>query len=379
MKVYLDNAATTPMDSEVIDTMIQVMKAEYGNPSSTHSHGRVVRTLIEDARKKVASLLNCTPGEIFFTSGGTEADNMALRQSVAHKGVKNIITSALEHHAVGHTAEELEHQADIKVHYVNFDEKGRIDLSHLAELLKENENCLVSLMHSNNEIGTMIDIDKVGELCREHNALFHCDTVQTMGHFRFDLKKTHVHFLAAGAHKFNGPKGVGFIYINHEAQLKPYITGGSQERNMRGGTENVYGIVGLAKALELAYAHYEHDHKHIYDLKMYMMEQLRKNIPGVAFNGDPEGESLYTVLNVNLPPSPISEMILFKLDIEGISASGGSACSSGSNVGSHVLSALKVSPDRPSVRFSFGKQNTREEVDYVVEKLVGMLQITAKQ
>ncbi len=372
MKVYLDNAATTPMASEVIEVMTKMMQEDFGNPSSTHSHGRVVRTMVEDARKKVASLLNCAPGEIFFTSGGTEADNMAIRKSVSDKGVKHIITSSIEHHAVLHTIEELAKQGLAEMHHVNLLPNGHIDLLHLEELLKTYEHSLVSLMHGNNEIGNLLDIDKVAELCRKYKALFQCDTVQTMGHYPLDLQKTAIHFLACGAHKFNGPKGVGFIYVNHEAQITPYITGGAQERNMRGGTENVYGIVGLAKALEMAYQNLENKQAHILGLKLYMAEKLQEAIPGVLFNGDFSGESLYTVLNVNFPPSPIGEMILFKLDIAGISASGGSACSSGSNVGSHVLTALKVAPDRPSVRFSFGNQNTKEEIDYVVEKLSEM-------
>lgn len=376
MKVYLDNAATTPLDLDVAKEMYQVMCEDFGNPSSTHAHGRVVRTIIEEARKKVAQLLNCAPGEIFFTSGGTEADNMAIRKSVADKGVQNIITSAIEHHAVSHTIEELAHQGKIKMHLVDILPNGHINLTHLEELLAQNPNALVSLMHANNEIGNLLDIETVGNLCKQYNALFHCDTVQTIGHYAFDLQKLKVDFLACAAHKFNGPKGVGFIYIHHAAQIHPFITGGAQERNMRGGTENVYGIVGLAKAMEIAYAHLDEKTKHIASLKAYMTQRLKELIPGVSFNGDAEGNSLYTVLNVNFPPTPIAEMILFKLDIAGISASGGSACSSGSNVGSHVLAALKVDPNRPSVRFSFGKHNTLQEVDYVLEQLQKMLGLT---
>ncbi len=376
MKVYLDNAATTPLDLEVAKEMYKVMCEDFGNPSSTHAHGRVVRTIIEEARKKVAQMLNCAPGEIFFTSGGTEADNMAIRKSVADKGVKNIITSAIEHHAVSHTIEELAHQGKIKMHLVDILPNGHINLAHLEELLAENQQALVSLMHANNEIGNLLDIETVGNLCKQYNALFHCDTVQTIGHYPFDLQKLKVDFLACAAHKFNGPKGVGFIYIHHASQIHPFITGGAQERNMRGGTENVYGIVGLAKAMEIAYAHLEEKTTHISDLKSYMTQRLKELVPGISFNGDAEGNSLYTVLNVNFPPTPIGEMILFKLDIAGISASGGSACSSGSNVGSHVLAALKVDPNRPSVRFSFGKQNTRQELDYVLEQLEKMLGLT---
>ncbi|MBP7511495.1 MAG: cysteine desulfurase [Bacteroidia bacterium] len=372
MKVYLDNAATTPMHPDVIEVMTKMMKEEFGNPSSTHSHGRIVRTHVEEARKKVASLLNCTPGEIFFTSGGTEADNMAIRKAVQDLGVKHIITSPIEHHAVSHTIEELEHLGLIKSSYVKILDNGHIDLDHLQELLKNSPNSLVCLMHANNEIGNQIDIDIVGDICLQHGAYFQCDTVQTMGHYAFDLSKTNVHFLACGAHKFNGPKGVGFIYINNKIKVNPFITGGSQERNMRGGTENVYGIVGLAKALELSYENLVEDKARILDLKFYMMDKLRSSIPGVLFNGDAEGKSLYTVLNVNFPPTPIAEMLLFKLDIAGISASGGSACSSGSSIGSHVLAALSIEGNRPSVRFSFGKQNTKEEIDYVLTQLEGM-------
>jgi cysteine desulfurase len=373
MKVYFDNAATTPLDKDVADEMYKVMCEDFGNPSSTHSHGRQVRTLIEDARRTVARLLNCAPGEIFFTSGGTEADNMSIRQSVLTGEIKNIISSKIEHHAVLHTVEELAHQGKVNLHFVNLLPNGHIDLNHLEELLTANPNSLVSLMHSNNEIGNLLDIDKVGDMCLKYSAIFHCDTVQTIGHYPLDLAKTHINFLACAAHKFNGPKGIGFVYINSKSKISPFITGGAQERNMRGGTENVYGIIGLAKALELAYANLEHEQKHIQDIKTYMIEKLRANIDGITFNGDTEGSSLYTVLNANFPPTPIAEMILFKLDIAGISCSGGSACSSGSNVGSHVLGALNVSPDRPSVRFSFGKQNTKEEVDFVVEKLKEML------
>jgi len=378
MAIYFDNAATTPLDERVIEVMLHVMIEEFGNPSSTHSHGRKVRTYIEDARKKVAKIMGCTPGEIFFTSGGTEADNMAIRKSVDDLGVKHIISSPIEHHAVTHTIEELAHKGLVQSHLVNLLPNGHIDLQHLEALLKNYPNALVSLMHANNEIGNLLEIDAVGELCKTYNAVFHCDTVQTIGHIQIDLSKTNVDFLACGAHKFNGPKGVGFIYINAKNKIHPYISGGAQERNMRGGTENVYGIVGMAKALELAIDHLPEESKQIQAVKDHMIQQLRNHIPGVLFNGDAEGASLFTVLSVNFPPTPIAEMILFKLDIEGISASGGSACSSGSNVGSHVLTALKVSPDRPSVRFSFGRQNTLQEVDEVVAKLVKMLNLEQK-
>ncbi len=369
--VYLDNAATTPIDPEVIEAMVAVMKDDYGNPSSIHAHGREVRTRVEEARKTVARLLNVTPSEIFFTSGGTEADNMALRCSVEDLGVKRIITSPIEHHAVLHTAEELEKKGRVDLDLVRVKPDGHIDLEHLESLLSDTSKgkTLVSLMHANNEIGNLLDVDRVSEMCQKHNALFHCDTVQTIGHYPLDLEKVKIDFIACAAHKFNGPKGVGFIYISNRNKISPLITGGAQERNMRGGTENVYGIVGLARALEIASRDMESKIAAISDLKAYMIQKLEEAVPGISFNGDAKGRSLYTVLNVSFPPSKISEMMLFRLDIEGISASGGSACSSGSDIGSHVLKTLGVSSDRANVRFSFSKFNTREEIDYVIEKL----------
>lgn len=372
--VYLDNAATTPMHQEVIREMLRIMEEHYGNPSSTHALGRISRTLIEDARKKIAGLLHCTPGEIFFTSGGTEADNMAIRGAVSSLGVKHIISSRTEHHAVLHTIEELEKSGAIEAHWLTLDANGLHNDSELETLLNQYPNALVCLMHANNETGTMIDLQKTGDLCRSKGVWFQSDTVQTMGHFRFDLSNTHVHFLSAGAHKFQGPKGVGFIYIRHDARIQPFITGGSQERNMRGGTENLYGIVGMAKALELAYENMEADRQHILGLKNHLKTELLALIPGVTFNGDISDEALYTVLNVNFPPVPFAEMMLYKLDIAGICCSGGSACTSGSNTGSHVLNELGVNPDRPSVRFSFGMQNTLEEINYVIQVLKEMFQ-----
>ena len=370
MRVYLDNAATTPLDKEVLKTIYEVMESHYGNPSSIHAHGREVRTLIEKARKIVASLLHASPSEFFFTSGGTEADNMAIRCGIIDHGIKHAITSAIEHHAVLHTLQALESSGLIKLSYVNTDEKGTIDYQHLEEILNSNGRSFVSLMHGNNELGTLTDIEKVGELCEKYNAIFHCDTVQTMGHYPHDLSKLKVHFLVCAAHKLHGPKGVGFLYINHNIKINPMIFGGSQERNMRGGTENVYGIAGLAKALEIAYAEMDEHHEYIQGLKSYMMQELVKNIPGIEFNGETDPEkSLYTVLNVSFPEMEMAEMLLFSLGISGISASGGSACSSGTNIGSHVLNGIQANPNRPAVRFSFSKYNTREEIDYVILKL----------
>lgn len=374
-RIYLDNAATTPMDRAVIDAMLPMMEENFGNPSSIHTHGRQVRNTIERSRKTIANLLNTSPAEIFFTSGGTEADNTAIVRSIEDFGITHAITSPLEHHAVLHTMEYLAKKGKIKLSYVALDAKGHIDLGHLEELLRDNPKTLVSLMHGNNEIGNLLDLNIVGQLCEDYGAIFHSDTVQTMGHYRHDLQQMKIDFLVGAAHKFHGPKGVGFLYINAKSKITPFIHGGSQERNMRGGTENVYGIVGLAKALEIAYAGMDEHRKHVEGLKSRMIEKLKQNIEGIEFNGDSANleNSLYTVLNVSFPPSDEGDMFLFNLDINKISASGGSACTSGSDIGSHVLTALNVAPDRPSVRFSFSKYNTVEEIDYVVEKLISIV------
>lgn len=371
MKVYLDNAATTPLDREVIDAMIPVMETGFGNPSSVHSFGRESRSRIERARKSVAKHLNCAPGEIFFTSGGTEADNMAIQSGMVDLGLNHAITTTLEHHAVGHTLENMAQKGLIKLSYVNLDEHGSVDLKHLEELLENNSRSFVSLMHANNEIGNLLPLKEVGEICRKHDAIFHSDTVQTMAHYAYDLEEVYVHFITAAAHKFHGPKGNGFLYINSEVSISPLIHGGSQERNMRAGTENITGIVGLSKAMDVSYADLEGHRAHIEGLKSYMIEELQKAIPGVAFNGlsGVMDKSLYTVLNVSFPTTPIGEMLLYNLDIMGIACSGGSACSSGSNVGSHVLRGIGADMMRPSLRFSFSKYNTKEEIDYVVEQL----------
>lgn len=350
--------------------MYEVMETQFGNPSSIHSHGREVRTVVEKARKTIAGILNASPSELFFTSGGTEADNMAIRCGIIDHGIKHAITSEIEHHAVIHTLQSLEKAGQISLSYVRIDPKGNVDMAHLGELLQNNQRSFVSLMHANNELGTLTDIEAVGDLCEEYGALYHCDTVQTMGHYRHDLSKLKIHFMVCAAHKLHGPKGVGFLFINHKVKINPLIFGGAQERNMRGGTENVYGIVGLAKSLELAYQHMDEHQSHIQGLKSYMMEQLEQTVPGIAFNGETDPDkSLYTVLNVSFPEMDMAEMLLFSLDIAGISASGGSACSSGTNIGSHVLNGIKANPDRPAVRFSFSKYNTKDEVDYAVEKI----------
>jgi cysteine desulfurase len=379
MKIYFDNAATTPIDKEVLDVMLPILNEQFGNPSSIHAHGRKTRAIIENARKSIAKLLNCAPAEIFFTSGGTEADNMAIIGSVDDLGIKHVITSAIEHHAVGHTLEHLEKIGKIKLSLVNLHSNGDVDLTHLEELLRNNSRSLVTLMHANNEIGNLLPLQQVGELCKQYDAIFHSDTVQTMGHYKHDMQQLHVHFITGAAHKFHGPKGIGFLYVNHQVKINPLIFGGSQERNMRGGTENVYGIAGLAKALELAYGQMEEHHAHIQGIKDYFIARLNESIPGVGFNGNSAGDSLYTVLNVLFPKSENAEMLLFNLDIAGISASGGSACTSGSNQGSHVLRGIKSDMERPSVRFSFSKYNTKEEVDYTIEKLATLLKINTTQ
>ena len=376
MRVYLDNAATTPIAPEVIDVMTSILRDIFGNPSSIHQEGRQAKTIIERSRKSISTLLGVAPGEILFTGSGTEADNMAIRCAVQDLGVTHIISSTIEHHAVTHTVENCAKQG-VQVNYVRLKENGHVDLEDLDSLLQNAPagKCLVSLMHANNEIGNLLDVKAVGELCKTHGAYFHCDMVQTVGHFPLELKNWNVHFSAASAHKFNGPKGVGFIYIDNNVKVKPFINGGAQERNMRGGTENVQSIAGMAKALEIAYEEMEQQTAHITELKRYMKENLEANVPGIYFNGDCVGNALYTVLNVAFPPSEAGDMLIFNLDIEGIAVSGGSACASGSDVGSHVLSALPRKDAYNSIRFSFGKNNTIADIDYTMAKLVEILKL----
>lgn len=369
-RIYLDNAATTSLDPEVLEAMMPYLTTNFGNPSSIYSYGRESRMAIENARKSVAKTLNAHPAEIFFTSGGTESSNTAITAAVRNLGCKRIISSVIEHHATTHTVEHLHHTGEAEVSYVNILPNGHVDLEDLKRLLDESEEkCLVTLMHANNEIGNILDIHAVGEMCKAHNAIFHSDTVQTVGHFPFDLRNTPVHFITGAGHKFHGPKGVGILYINENVKIKPFVHGGSQERNMRAGTENLYGIVGFAKALQLATDHFEQDSAYIADLKKYMMDSLKAKIKGVAFNGDPLGRSLYTVLSASFPKTEKSEMILFNLDINNICASGGSACTSGADQGSHVIRAINNNPNQVTVRFSFSKHNTKAEIDAVVSKL----------
>lgn len=372
MNIYLDNAATTPIDPEVFEAMKPFMLEHFGNPSSTHTHGRKVRAAIESARKKIAELLQCTPGEIIFTSGGTEADNAILAGAVHTYGFRNIISSSIEHHAVLHTLEHLAKQYKLNIHMVKLDAKGHVDMEHLEYLLQQHDHALISLMHANNEVGNLLDIKAAGQLAEKYKAYLHSDTVQAVGHYRHDLQTIKVHGMTAAAHKFHGPKGAGFMFIRKDRKIVPFLYGGPQERNMRGGTENVYGIIGLAKALEIAYRDMDAHTRYIQDLKSSMIEKLRAAIPGVSFHGDSENphRSLYTVLNVSLPESEENNMLLFNLDLQGVSASGGSACSSGSTTASHVLAELYPGSKRGAVRFSFSKYNTPEEIDFAVKKLV---------
>ena len=369
-RIYFDNAATTALDPEVLEVMMPYLTEKFGNPSSIYSYGRETRMALETARKSVAKLLNANPAEIFFTGGGTESSNTAIHAAIRDLGCKHIITSPIEHHAVTHTVEHVNKCHNAEVSFVKVLSDGHIDLKDLEDLLASStEKTLVSLMHANNEIGNMLDIHAVGEICKKYDAIFHSDTVQTVGHFPMDLRNTPVHFITGAAHKFHGPKGVGILYINENIRIKPFIHGGGQERNMRAGTENVYGIVGFAKAFELAMKNHETDSAYIGSLKEYMHGQLKKNIPGVKFNGDVAGRSLYTVLSASFPKTERSEMMLFNLDINNICASGGSACTSGAEQGSHVIRAINDDPNQITVRFSFCKHNTKEEVDAVVEKL----------
>jgi len=369
-RIYFDNAATTALDPQVLEAMMPFLTEKFGNPSSIYSYGRETRMAIEQARKSVAKILNAHPAEIFFTSGGTESSNTAIMTAVRDLGCKHIITSSIEHHAVSHTVEYLDNADRVNVSYVKLLPDGHIDLEDLEKLLAATEaKTLVTLMHANNEIGNILDIHAVGNLCKLYNAIFHSDTVQTVGHFPFDLRNTPIHFITGAAHKFHGPKGVGLLYINENVRIKPLIHGGGQERNMRAGTENLYGIVGLAKALEIATTGFEEESALIGTLKYYMYEALKKQVPGVSFNGDVLGNSLYTVLNASFPKSEKSEMLLFNLDINNICASGGSACTSGADQGSHVIRAINNNPNQIAVRFSFCKHNTKAEVDAVIEKL----------
>ncbi|MGD1946570.1 MAG: cysteine desulfurase family protein [Croceivirga sp.] len=374
-KVYLDNAATTQVRQEVIAKMQEALANCFGNPSSTHSFGRTAKTAIERTRKTIAKYLNAHPSEIIFTSGGTEADNMILRCAVRDLGVKTIITSKIEHHAVLHAAEQLEEEYDISLRFVTLDDFGNPDMNDLKELLQADDSKkLVSLMHVNNEIGNLIDVASIGALCKTHHALFHSDTVQSIGHFEWNAEEISIDFMTAAAHKFHGPKGIGFAYIRKNSGLKPLIVGGSQERGFRAGTEPYHNIVGLEEAFIAAYENIADEKAYVSELKRYFVERIQAEIPGVAFNGysgDTE-KSTYTLTNVRLPfDTQKSLMLLFHLDIKGIACSKGSACQSGSAKGSHVLQEIlpEEELEKPSLRFSFSKYNTKEELDYTISVL----------
>lgn len=373
-RIYFDNAATTPLDKEVLEAMLPYMTAHFGNPSSIYSYGRESRMAIEAARKTVARFLQAHPGEIFFTSGGTESNNTAILSAIRDLGCSHIITSPIEHHAVLHTVAHYDTTDAVTASFVQLLPDGHIDLIDLEnQLAKQTKRCLVSLMHANNEVGNILPLEAVGALCNKYDAIFHSDCVQTVGHYPINLRDTPVHFISAAGHKFHGPKGVGIIYINDNVKTKPFLFGGGQERNMRAGTENLYGIVGFAKALEIAMENVAKDTQYIQSLKTYMIAQLKEVIGDVKFNGDYADQSLYTVLNASFKKTEKSEMILFNLDLQGICVSGGSACSSGADVGSHVIQAINNDPNRVAVRFSFSKHNTTAEIDTVIEKLKGLI------
>jgi len=375
-KIYLDNAATTPLLPEVINTITEVMATTYGNPSSTHQFGRKAKSAVETARKNIAKHLNAAANEIIFTAGASEADNLILRNAITNLGVTTIISSKIEHHAVLHTIENLVKEFNINVSWVNLDENGGVDYQHLESLLQQNEEKkLVSLMYVNNEIGNLLDIEKVSNLCEINNALFHSDAVQAIAHFEIDVQKTPIDFFAASAHKFHGPKGVGFAYIKKGFGIFPILHGGEQEKGARAGTENVHSILGMEKALEIACENLQEESTYIQSLKSYFILELKNNFKEIEFNGFSESEtnSSYLILNVRFPKE--YAMLLFNLDLKGIAVSGGSACQSGSNKGSHVLNTILDEKEalKTSVRFSFSKFNTIDELDYVLEVLNGLI------
>lgn len=367
-RVYFDNAATTAMDPIVVETMAAAMTRLFGNPSSIHADGRKARAALEKARKTVAYAIGASIGEVFFTSGGTESSNMVLKGAVRDLGVKRIISTSIEHHCVLHSLEKLSEFHQTEIVWLSLDKQGRISLSELEVVLKEKEvPTLVSLMHANNEIGTMNDLEGIGKLCKEYGAFFHSDTVQTVGYFPIDVAKLGLHFCTGSAHKFYGPKGCGFVYINGESIVRPFVDGGGQERNMRAGTENIAGILGLAAALEKALNEMDDRREKITSLRSRLKAGLEKAVPGITFNGDQTDAFHYKILSAAFPPGPRTELLLLNLDIEGVSVSGGSACSSGADAGSHVMAALQPDSDKQTIRFSFSHHNTPEEVNQVLE------------
>lgn len=369
MKIYFDNAATTAIAPEVLEVIFPILQNQYGNPSATHALARESKSIIELARKKIAALLHCNTYEIIFTSGGTEANNMAIKGAVKKLGVKRIITSPIEHHSVLHTVDFVRKESNVQVDFVQLLPNSQIDFQHLINLLSQSDvPTLVSLMHANNEIGTLTDIKKLSEICQHHNAFLHIDTVQTMAHYSIDLNEIKADFISGSAHKFHGPKGVGFLYNHHKSKVIPLIHGGGQEREMRAGTENIYGIAGMAAAMDLAYAQMEQDKLHVEKIKKTCIELLSKNFEDFKINGDAES-SLYTVLNFSIDAKEKSDMLLFLLDMQGMYCSGGSACSSGAEHGSHVMNAVYGNEKRRPVRFSFSRYNTLQDVENAVEIL----------
>lgn len=354
---------------------MELMDGPFANPSSTHQFGRKSRIIVEEARKYIASQLNCKAGEIIFTSGGTEADNMALLLPVRDLGIKRIITSPVEHHAVLHSAESIARNYEVQLELVKIDDKGNVDLIHLEELLSNQQPTLVSLMHGNNEIGNLLDLKKAGNLCHQYDALFHSDTVQTIGRYNWNLAELPVDFITASAHKFYGPKGVGFLYMNSSVKVSSMIVGGAQERGMRGGTENIIGIGGLHAAFQTCFDNLDKEREHITGLKNYFVSEVSKKITDIQFNGESEGvdKCLYNIVSVSFPDLKDGSMLLFQLDLKGVAVSGGSACSSGSLKGSHVMEAIAAGTEHPVLRFSFGKDNTIEDLDYAITALEEVL------
>lgn len=368
MAIYFDSAASTALHPKVLDEMLPFLLEHPGNPSSTHAFGRKMKAAIEQARKNIAQSIHASPLEIVFTSCGTESNNLAIKGAVSRFNVKHIITSKIEHKCVLNTCLEMEKQG-VQLHFVDVDEQGYFDLTQLDTLLGSLQGKkLVTLMHANNEIGTINNIKEIGRICEKYDTLFHSDTVQTVAHYPLDVQDYKIHYMSGSAHKFHGPKGMGFLYIKKDAKVDAQILGGGQERGFRSGTENVASIVGMAKALEISNANFEKDKAHILSLKNYFINQLKSNIKDIAFNGDTEN-GLYTLLSVSFPPFLSNDMLLFNMDIAGIAVSGGSACSSGANTGSHVLDAIKHDIKRKAIRFSFSSHNTKEEIDYTVEFL----------
>jgi cysteine desulfurase len=369
-RVYLDNAATTPIDERVLVAMTKVFRESFGNPSASHSLGRNAKGILENARKSIASYIGAESREIVFTSGGTEADNLAVRCTIRDLKVKHIITSPTEHKAVLTTSEELASQNDVSLHLLNVDLQGRIDYEQLQNLAETYNGALIALMHANNELGTLIDYKRVSQIAKANNCLFLSDTVQTVGHYKIDVAEYGADFITCSAHKLNGPKGVGFLYINNKLNIKALITGGGQERNLRAGTENVAGVIGLKTALEVALEEMPEESARIFGIKQYMIESLKSQIPEVTVNGDVSKEGgLFTVLNCSLPPTNKNSLLLFQMDMEGVCVSGGSACNSGAQRDSHVLQAIGHPEDRQAMRFSFGRFTTKDEVDFALSAL----------